>query len=74
MTREALLKSTLEKLANLPDNKLMEVADFADFLAERWEMKTLTAGIEKLTSDSKSFSFLAEEPVEYGLDDLKERY
>lgn len=74
MTREALLKSTIEKLTGLPDNKLMEVSDFADFLAERWEMKNLTAGIENLSSNSESFSFLAEDAVEYGLDDLKERY
>lgn len=74
MTRETLLKNTIEKLSNLPDNKLAEVADFADFILERWEMKTLTSGVETLTSESEAFSFLAEDPVEYGLDDLKERF
>jgi hypothetical protein len=74
MTREAILKSTIEKLNKLPENKLIEVADFTTYLVENWEMKSLTAGIEQLASDSEAFSFLDEETVEYGLNDLKERY
>lgn len=74
MTRETLIKKTIENLTKLPDQKLKEVSDFAEFLLNRIENQLMTEGIQKLVSDSKTFKFLESEEDHYSLDDLKERY
>ncbi len=74
MTREALIKKTIDHLTKLPDQKLREVSDFAEFLLNRIENQLMTEGIQKLTSDSKAFEFLEEDKDLYSLNDLKERY
>jgi len=74
MTRETLIKTTIDNLAKLPDQKLKEVSDFAEFLLNRLENQLLTDGIQKLASDSKAFKFLESEEDLYSLDDLKEKY
>ena len=55
MTRDILIKKTLDNLTRLPGHKLREVSDFAEFLINKIEDKLMTEGIQKLTSDSKSF-------------------
>ncbi len=74
MTRETLIKKTIDSLAKLPDQKLKEVSDFAEFLLNKIENQLLTEGIQKLTVDSKAFNFLEEEEDLYSIADLKERY
>ena len=74
MTRETLIKTTIDNLAKLPDQKLKEVSDFAEFLLNRLENQLLTDGIQKLASDSKAFKFLESEEDLYSLSDLKEEY
>jgi hypothetical protein len=74
MTRETLIKKTVDNLAKLPDQKLKEVSDFAEFLLNKIEKQLMTEGIQKLVSDSKAFKFLEEEEDLYSIDDLKERY
>jgi hypothetical protein len=74
MTRETLIKKTIDNLAKLPDQKLKEVSDFAEFLLNRIESQLMTEGIQKLISDSKTFKFLESEEDLYSVDDLKERY
>jgi hypothetical protein len=74
MTREKLIKKTIEHLDKLPDNKLKEVSDFAEFLLNRIENQILTDGIQKLVTDSNSFQFLENEEDLYSSDDLKERF
>lgn len=74
MTKEALIKQTIDTLLKLPETNISEVADFAAFLLSKYEDQILTKGIEKLVSDSDSFSFLREDSVEYGVDDLRENY
>lgn len=74
MTRETLIKKTVDNLAKLPDQKLKEVSDFAEFLLNKIEKQLMTQGIQKLVSDSKSFKFLEDEEDLYSIDDLKERY
>jgi hypothetical protein len=74
MTREKLIKKTIEHLDKLPDNKLKEVSDFAEFLLNRIENQILTEGIQKLVTDSNSFQFLENEEDLYSSDDLKERF
>ncbi len=74
MTREKLLKRTIEHLNKLPDQKVQEVSDFAEFLLKGIDDQILTEGIQKLVSESKTFSFLDEEEDLYSIEDLKERY
>jgi len=74
MTRELLIKKTIENLNKLPDQKLKEVSDFAEFLLNRIENQILTEGIQKITAYSKAFKFLEDEENIYTVEDLKERY
>jgi enoyl reductase-like protein len=74
MTRETLIKRTVENLSKLPDQRLKEVSDFAEFLLNRIENRLITEGIQQLTTDSKAFKFLEMEEDLYSVSDLKERY
>ena len=74
MTREVLIVKTLDNLTRLPDQKLREVSDLAEFLINKIEDRLMTEGIQKLTSDSKSFKFLETEEDLYSKADLKELY
>ncbi len=74
MTRDALIKRTNEIIAKLPNARLNEVADFADFLLQKYEEENLYKGMLQLAIESDSFSFLNEEEVEYKIEDLKEKY
>lgn len=74
MSRDLLLKKTIEDLAKLPDHKLMEASDFVDFLVSRIEDNELKKGIHTLVSTSDSFSFLSEDEAIYTKLDLKENY
>ncbi len=74
MTRETLLKQTMERLSRLPEQKLKEVSDFAEFLLSRIDEQLLTEGFQKLSQDSQAFTFLKSEPDLYSDKDLKERY
>lgn len=74
MTRQVLIQRTIENLSKLPDQKLKEVSDFAEFLLSKLDNKLLTEGIQKLTMQSKSFQFLEEDEDLYSETDLKEKY
>ncbi|MEX0721007.1 MAG: DUF2281 domain-containing protein [Balneolaceae bacterium] len=72
MTRKTLIKKIVDQLKKLPDRKVREISDFADFLSQKIENEELVKGIEKLASDS--FNFLEDEEDLYSLEDLKEKY
>lgn len=72
MSRDVLIKKTLDNLTKLPDQKLREVSDFTEFLISKIEDRLVTEGIQKLTSSSKSFQFLEAEEDLYSKEDLKE--
>lgn len=74
MSRDVLIQKTLDNLTKLPDQKVREVSDFTEFLINKIEDKLITEGIQKLTSDSKSFQFLESEEELYSKADLKEIY
>jgi len=74
MTKISIIKRTVEALEKLPEDRVAEIADFAEFLLKKYEEQILTKGIEKLVSESESFAFLEEEEDLYTLEDLKERY
>ena len=74
MTREALLQQTIERLSKLPEQKLIEVNEFAEFLLSRIDNQLLMQGISKSATESEAFKFLESEPDLYTDKDLKERF
>lgn len=74
MSREELLKSTIEKLNQLSDTRIQEVSDYVSFLASRIDDKIISEVIKTLTSNSKSYEFLHDEEELYQVNDLKEKY
>ena len=61
MSRETLIRKTIESLSKLPDQNLKEVSDFAEFLLSKNEDSVITEGIQKLIANSEAFRFLEEE-------------
>ena len=74
MIREAIIERTIQVINQLPEDKAMEIADFADFIIKKYEEQLLTANIQKVVIDSETFNFLNEEESIYSISDLKERY
>ena len=74
MNRQVLINSAVNKISKLPDTKLQEINDFADFLLSKIEDKLIVDNIQKLTSNSKSFDFLDDEEDLYDENDLKEKF
>lgn len=71
MNRDILIKETIDKIEKLPDLKIQEVNDFAEFLLRKTDDKILLKGIQKITSDSKSYDYLKNEEDFYSVKDLK---
>jgi hypothetical protein len=74
MDRKGLIDRVIRKIKLLPDIKIREVNDFADFLLSRIDDKITLEGIQKLAIDSKVFEFLKDEEDLYSVNDLKEKY
>jgi hypothetical protein len=74
MDRKVLIDRVIRKIKLLPDTKIREVNDFADFLLSRIDDKITLEGIQKLAVDSKVFEFLKDEEDLYSVNDLKEKY
>jgi hypothetical protein len=74
MSREILIKRTLKALSKLPEDKIQEVHDFADFILKKYDEEALQNGVEHLVSESETFDFLNEEEELYSQHDLKEKY
>jgi len=74
MAKDILIKKTINTLSRLPQDKVQEVSDFADFILKKYDEDTLQKGLVKLMEDSKVFEFLKEEEDLYSLEDLKEKY
>jgi hypothetical protein len=72
MNRSILIKETMDKIQQLPDVKIQEINDFAEFLLSKIDDKILIEGIQKLASDSKSFEYLKNEEDLYSVNDLKD--
>ena len=74
MDRQLLIDDAVDKIRQLPDTKIQEINDFAEFLLSKIDDKIILENIGKLSSDSKSFDFLRDEEDLYDVNDLKERY
>ena len=74
MNRQNLIENTLEKIKQLPDLKIIEVNEYADFLLSRIDDNIIRDGIQELTSQNESFDFLKEDEDIYTVEDFKVRY
>lgn len=74
MNKEKLINQTIKTLSKLPQDRIKEVNDFADYILKKYDEEILQKGIENLVSNSKSFDFLKDEEDLYSEDDLKEKY
>ena len=74
MERKLLIDNVISKILLLPDTKIKEVNDFAEFLLSKIDDKITLEGIQKIASDSKVFDFLKDEENLYSVNDLKEKY
>ncbi|MBM3435638.1 MAG: hypothetical protein FJY07_05405 [Bacteroidetes bacterium] len=74
MPKEALIHKTLKTLSRLPQERVREVSDFADFILKKYEEDIIQRGIEKLVSKSGTYNFLKDEEDLYSVEDLKEKY
>lgn len=74
MTKDEAINNTMVILDKLPLEKIQEVKDFADFILNKLEEKTLNLGIQKLIEEGKPYEFLKEEEDLYTVEDLKVRY
>jgi hypothetical protein len=74
MSKETLIKKTFNTLSKLPQDKVKEVSDFADFILKKYDEEIMQKGIEKLVSSSKTYDFLKDEEDLYTVEDLKETY
>ncbi|HEX6982259.1 MAG TPA: hypothetical protein VF181_05820 [Balneolaceae bacterium] len=74
MTREKVLKETINQLQELSKSELKEVSDFVSFLKSKLQDRELTYSIQRQAEQGNSFSFLEDEEELYSVDDLKERY
>ena len=72
--QKALIDNAVNKIRQLPDTKIQEITDFADFLLSKIDDRIISENIQKLSSDSKSFEYLKYEEDLYDVNDLKERY
>lgn len=73
MDKQGLIKRTIETLEKLPEDKIYEIADFADFVLKKHEEQILQKGIETIVNESDSFAFLHDEEDLYDENDLKEK-
>ncbi|WP_352420939.1 DUF2281 domain-containing protein [Proteiniphilum sp.] len=74
MTREAIIQKAVSSLSKLPQSKVEEVIDFAEFLLQKQENTEIQEIIYSTVSDQDVFDFLREEEDIYHLSDAKELY
>jgi len=74
MEREVLVKKTIYNIEQLPLSRVKEVSDFVDFIIHRVNDSLITEGIQQLSSSSKTYDFLDNEPELYSINDLKIRF
>lgn len=72
MNRSVLIKETIDKIQQLPDAQIEQINDFVEFLLSKVDDKILLEGIQKVTTDSKSFKYLKNEEDLYSANDLKD--
>jgi len=74
MSRQEIIERTISIIRQLPEEKAEEISDFAYFVLKKYMEQVMTAGIQKLVTDSKSSDFLHKYDDIYSVSDLKEVY
>ena len=74
MSKQEFIEKTLEAMNRLPEEKVAEVFDFAEFILKKYEEFLLNEGIQEWTSKSKTYEFLENEEEIYSVNDLKVIY
>jgi len=74
MSKQEIIEKTLEAMNRLPEEKVVEVFDFAEFILKKYEEFLLNEGIQEWTSKSKTYEFLENEEEIYSVNDLKVIY
>jgi len=74
MTKQAILKKTMQDISRLPEWRIREVSDFVEFLLQKNEEKELVNELQSNAAKSKSFHFLEEEEELYNDEDLTEKF
>ena len=71
MTRAAIIQHTTKIINNLPEEKAIEISDFADYISKKYKEETVIKEIQKINANSISFDFLIDEEDLYTLADIK---
>ena len=74
MTKEILIKKTLQSLSKLPKEKVREVSDFVDYILKKYDEEVLQQGIEAIVGKSDYYNLLKNEEDLHTVEDLKEKY
>lgn len=74
MTKQAIIERTIQAINQLPEEKAIEISDFAEFTAMRYEEHIFTKGVQQLSANSNALDFLNDEEDLYTEADLKEAY
>lgn len=53
MTRETLIQRTLTALSKLQQDKVNEIANFADFILKKYDEEILQKGVQLLVDNSR---------------------
>jgi uncharacterized membrane-anchored protein YjiN (DUF445 family) len=74
MSKEAIITKTIEAINHLPEEKAIEISDFAVFIMKQYEDEMITKQIQQISSTGNSFQFLQNEEELYSENDIKEPY
>lgn len=74
MTKQAIIERTIKAINQLPEDKAVEISDFADFIIKKFEDNRIIENIQQLASNSQVFDFLNDEEELYSSNDLREKY
>jgi hypothetical protein len=74
MTRQRIIKRTIEAINQLPDDKAEEISDFADIIIKKFEDNRINENIQQYVSEGSVFNFLNEDKELYTSNDLKVKF
>ena len=74
MEREVLVRKMFRNIEQLPTSRIREVDDFVEFMMQKVNDSLITEGLQQLSSSSRAYDFLNDEPDIYAISDLKVKY
>ncbi|MDZ4823453.1 MAG: DUF2281 domain-containing protein [Flavobacteriales bacterium] len=73
-TKEALIKKLAQNIESLSEARILEVNDFAEFLAKKSGDDISSHDLARLAMEGQAFNFLNDEPDLYTINDCKVNY